>query len=216
MQMLQGLLAKNRGDKAHKNLKKGLHFFVKEEKKMLYRKELKQKIAMEKEKEKDEKIQEVDEEGNPIIPTLDVKSNKKLFRTYFNPPWMSEARVDKTEYIGPKRPRHNEDMEEEKKDNNEDQVSMSEETDEEFDWYNAKMDDETHFVLVNNNRDDFEPGDQVYYCYGNRPNKYLLINYGFCFKGNRYESVHINLKLDCELDDPFVPNMVDVNDTSNM
>lgn len=112
MQMLQGLLAKNRGDKAHKNLKKGLHFFVKEEKKMLYRKELKQKIAMEKEKEKDEKIQEVDEEGNPIIPTLDVKSNKKLFRTYFNPPWMSEARVDKTEYIGPKRPRHNEDMEE--------------------------------------------------------------------------------------------------------
>jgi hypothetical protein len=132
-----------------------------------------------------------------------------IFRSFFNHPWMSEARVDKTEYTGPKRKRS--ESEEENKDN-----SVSEETDEEFDWYTAKMDDETHFVLVNNNRQDFAPGDQVYYCYGNRPNKYLLINYGFCFAGNRYESVHINLRLDCDLVDPFVPNMLDLYNTSNM
>ena len=62
-------------------------------------------------------------------------------------------------------------------------------------------------MLVNNNRMTFEKGDQVYYCYGNRSNRYLLINYGFCFADNRYESVEISLKLDVDTTDPFIPEM---------
>ena len=30
---------------------------------------------------------------------------------------------------------------------------------------------------------------QVFYNYGNRSNKYLLLNYGFCFANNSYDSV---------------------------
>lgn len=32
-------------------------------------------------------------------------------------------------------------------------------------------------------------GSQAWYCYGNRTNSYLLVNYGFCFKDNLYNSV---------------------------
>lgn len=53
------------------------------------------------------------------------------------------------------------------------------------------------------------PGEQAFYCYGNRSNRYLLINYGFCFLGNRYDSFETRLKLDIDLRAPFVPFMVD-------
>ena len=47
MAMLQGLLSKNRGETNAKNLKKGLSFFVKEEKKMLFKAEIKKKYIAE-------------------------------------------------------------------------------------------------------------------------------------------------------------------------
>ena len=73
----------------------------------------------------------------------------------------------------------------------------SEETDEEFDWFNPEEHtDDTYFTFVNKNRQTVMPGDQVFYCYGNRTNKFLLLNYGFCFPGNRYDSFEFPLRLD--------------------
>jgi len=73
----------------------------------------------------------------------------------------------------------------------------SEETDEEFDWFEPEdHNDDTYFHLVNKNRKPFNTGDQVFYCYGNRTNKFLLLNYGFCFPGNKYDSFEFPLRLD--------------------
>ena len=72
----------------------------------------------------------------------------------------------------------------------------SDETSEDFEWYNpnAKMDKDTYFTYVNKDRKSFDKGDQVYYCYGNRSNKFLLINYGFCYADNKYDSYEILVK----------------------
>ena len=34
----------------------------------------------------------------------------------------------------------------------------------------------------------FKSGSQVYVCYGRRTNRFLLLNYGFCFQNNKYNS----------------------------
>ena len=87
----------------------------------------------------------------------------------------------------------------------------SEETDEEFDWFKPEvMTDDTYFTFVNKNRKTFEAGDQVFYCYGNRTNKFLLLNYGFCFPGNRYDSFEIPIRLDIPVGEIFVPELVDL------
>jgi len=87
----------------------------------------------------------------------------------------------------------------------------SEETDEEFEWFEAaSMTADTYFCFVNKNRETFETGDQVFYCYGNRTNKFLLLNYGFCFPGNRYDSFEFPLSLDVPTDEIFAPNFVDL------
>ena len=129
---------------------------------------------------------------------------KEIKRKFFYPVWVSEARVDKSEYTAQlehkQEEEHNEELNDER--------SQSEESDEDFAWYDQKLDKSTNFVLVNNNRATFEKGDQVYYCYGNRSNRYLLVNYGFCFQDNRYESYEVNLKLDVDTSDPFIPEMV--------
>lgn len=73
----------------------------------------------------------------------------------------------------------------------------SEETDEDFDWFDPELHTEkTYFNFVNKNRKTFEIDDQVFYCYGNRTNKFLLLNYGFCFPGNKYDSFEFPLRLD--------------------
>jgi uncharacterized iron-regulated protein len=56
MAMLQGLLTKNRGEKTQNKMKKGLSFFIKEEKKMLFKKELKEKHNEEMKAKKAEQI----------------------------------------------------------------------------------------------------------------------------------------------------------------
>jgi hypothetical protein len=86
---------------------------------------------------------------------------------------------------------------------------VSESSDEEFTWYNHELNGETYFCLVNVSRRTLEPGEQAYYCYGDRSNRFLLMNYGFCFLGNRYDSYAVNVKLDIDLKDLFVPYMVD-------
>lgn len=53
---------------------------------------------------------------------------------------------------------------------------------------------DTYFTYVNKDRRAFEQGDQVFYCYGNRSNKFLLVNYGFCFSDNKYDSYEVLFK----------------------
>lgn len=79
--------------------------------------------------------------------------------------------------------------EEEKADSNEESED-DDSDDHEFSWYNADTHDkETYFTIVNHDRRTMQPGEQAWYCYGNRSNKFLLINYGFCFAGNRLDSL---------------------------
>ena len=40
-----------------------------------------------------------------------------------------------------------------------------------------------------------EKNKQAWYCYGNRTNSYLLINYGFCFPDNLYNSFKLEIKV---------------------
>ena len=49
-------------------------------------------------------------------------------------------------------------------------------------------------------------GEQAFNCYGNRNNEYLLINYGFCFPNNLYDSFTFHVKMDLEItkDKPLV------------
>ena len=66
---------------------------------------------------------------------------------------------------------------------------MEEESEEDFDWYVEKEHgDNTNIVFVNKSRRRIEEGEQIFYCYGNRNNKYLLQNYGFCFPDNKRDS----------------------------
>ena len=82
----------------------------------------------------------------------------------------------------------------------------SEET---FSWYDcSKHEKESYFAMVNLNRRDLMPGEQAYYCYGNRSNRFLLINYGFCFKDNRYDSFELHLKTNVQ--SVLVPLMVQI------
>ena len=59
------------------------------------------------------------------------------------------------------------------------------------------------------------PGDQAFYCYGDRSKKFLLLNYGFCFADNRYDSYHFWVKIDINLNDLFVPFMINFQDTED-
>ena len=93
----------------------------------------------------------------------------------------------------------------------------SEETDDEFGWFNPEEHlDDTYFHLVNKNRRTVEAGEQVFYCYGNRTNKFLLLNYGFCFPGNNYDSFEFPMRLDVPVGSVFMPEIVDLNWSSRM
>ena len=48
--------------------------------------------------------------------------------------------------------------------------------------------------MINTNRRELQPGEQAMYCYGHRSNKYLLVNYGFCFPNNDQDSMEFHLK----------------------
>ena len=54
----------------------------------------------------------------------------------------------------------------------------------------------SYFVLVNNSRKTIEKGSQVFFCYGQRSNRQLMKNYGFCFANNKYNSYEFGLRFD--------------------
>jgi hypothetical protein len=57
------------------------------------------------------------------------------------------------------------------------------------------MEEETYFCLTNMHRKVLKKGDQAFNCYGNRSNRFLLMDYGFAFHDNRYDSVELFLNM---------------------
>lgn len=55
--------------------------------------------------------------------------------------------------------------------------------------------DKTYLTFINEMREPMPKGSQAWYCYGNRTNSYLLINYGFCFPDNLYNSYKIQVRM---------------------
>ena len=45
-------------------------------------------------------------------------------------------------------------------------------------------------------RRPMKKGTQAWNCYGNRNNRFLLVNYGFCFADNLYDSFECHATLD--------------------
>lgn len=104
---------------------------------------------------------------------------------------IAESYLDRNEYVTYNRPPYEVQKPYEE---------SSEETEEEFDWYQPSIhEDESYFVFVNLQRKALQPGEQAYYCYGNRSNKFLLMNYGFCFKDNANDSYAVRMKMDINL-----------------
>jgi hypothetical protein len=85
-----------------------------------------------------------------------------------------------------------------------------EDVDEDYDWYKpSKHQNDTYFCMINQERRTLKKGEQAWNCYGNRSNRFLLLNYGFCFANNRYDSYSFKVKMDLDLNDLFVPFMPD-------
>lgn len=87
----------------------------------------------------------------------------------------------------------------------------SESEDEDLDWYDHsdQMQQETYFSLTNMCRRTLKKGEQAFNCYGNRTNRYLMIDYGFCFQNNKYDSVEIYLNMANEYKKMEVHDFVD-------
>ena len=89
--------------------------------------------------------------------------------------------------------------------------------DEDFDWYeqSPQMEQETYFCLTNMNRASLKKGEQAYNCYGNRTNRYLLIDYGFAFPDNSYDSVELYLNMSNEYKKLEIHDFVDFAPTKH-
>lgn len=49
--------------------------------------------------------------------------------------------------------------------------------------------------MVCGSKDQFEPGSQVYFCYGRLPNRLLLMRYGIALEYNKYNHVFIRIDI---------------------
>ena len=47
----------------------------------------------------------------------------------------------------------------------------------------------------------YKKGDQLFNCYGRRTNRFLLINYGFCLRFNKYNSLGFKVYVTHKEDD---------------
>ena len=53
-------------------------------------------------------------------------------------------------------------------------------------------------------------GSQAWNCYGNRSNIFLLVNYGFCFQDNLYDSCKFMVRLDMDFRKVIIPGVDDI------
>ena len=71
------------------------------------------------------------------------------------------------------------------------------------------MDKDTYFCLTNMHRQTLKKGEQAYNCYGNRSNRYLLMDYGFAFADNKYNSVELYMNMSEEYKKMEVHDCID-------
>ena len=62
--------------------------------------------------------------------------------------------------------------------------------DAEKDWKKDKFD---NFVMKASWKDQFEPGSQLFFCYGRLSNRTALLRYGIALEYNKYEHVHLKI-----------------------
>lgn len=70
------------------------------------------------------------------------------------------------------------------------------------------LDTETYFTFINEMRTPMPKGSQAWNCYGNRTNVFLMVNYGFCFKDNLYDSVKLMMRLDIDFSENKYPELL--------
>ena len=81
-----------------------------------------------------------------------------------------------------------------------DELTKFDET-EDYSWWRGIDDDRgVYFAMGTKFSSRYLKGDQLFNCYGRRTNRFLLVNYGFCFRNNKYNSlgfkVFVNYKED--------------------
>jgi hypothetical protein len=55
-------------------------------------------------------------------------------------------------------------------------------------WWNY-FDEDVYYSMGAKYKSFYRKGDQLFNCYGLRTNRFLLINYGFCLRNNKYNSL---------------------------
>lgn len=53
-----------------------------------------------------------------------------------------------------------------------------------------------YFQMGSKYKNIYEQRDQVFHCYGRRTNRFLLVNYGFCLRNNKYDSLSFRVWVD--------------------
>ena len=87
-----------------------------------------------------------------------------------------------------------------------------EDEEKEFDWFKQQTHaPDSYFCQINRNRRTMQAGEELYISYGRRTNKFLLLNYGFCFPGNRYDSYEVCLRRDASTEQVEAHALVDLD-----
>lgn len=61
---------------------------------------------------------------------------------------------------------------------------------EDYSWWRGIDDDRgVYFAMGTKFSSYYKKGDQLFNCYGRRTNRFLLVNYGFCLRNNKYNSL---------------------------
>ncbi len=61
---------------------------------------------------------------------------------------------------------------------------------ENYEWWRGIDDDRgVYFAMGTKFSSFYRKNDQLFNCYGRRTNRFLLINYGFCLRHNKYNSL---------------------------
>lgn len=68
-------------------------------------------------------------------------------------------------------------------------LEEEEEMTEKFDWISTVEERDIYYCMSSRNKTYYKKGDQLFNCYGRRTNRFLLINYGFCLRNNKYNSL---------------------------
>lgn len=81
------------------------------------------------------------------------------------------------------------------------EYDSSEESDEEenFGWWEYN-DKNMYFQMGTKYKNIYKEKDQVFHCYGRRTNRFLLVNYGFCLRNNKYDSLSFRVWVNFDWD----------------